>query len=842
MSKLGFFKAIIAVSFVAVLMLSAYAIFVLRPSFANLITENSEAEAVRLAIHLSRTLIKDKTINDKFIFDQMEIAKENLNANFDIELEELQKDFGIMKVKLFSPDGEIIYSTDPKDVGKTNTKLYFQEFAKKGLPYTKVIKKNSRSLEDQIVAADVVETYVPIMREDNFLGAFEIYFDITAAKGKLDRLVLKSLLVSLPMAFGMLLIVIVISLKATKSIISQFSAKTKDSEEAHQRLLTVLESLDAGVYVADIETYEVLFVNKYLKDIFGDTVGKICYKALRSNKSGPCEFCTIKKLLTSDGKPTGVNVWEFQNTLTGEWYEIHDRAIYWINGRIGRLEIASDITDRKHTEMELKQAHKEMGTFCEILKQIGTEQTLDGVGTFLMRELKGILNTKYLVLYVFSSDQNTLFSIWEGGYATIKEPKLIQTASSIFEKIQEATITSKKMFEPPLLPEYFPGEVEQIIIPLQIRNHADGALIFSCVPGCLCDGKTIDLVALILEQVSGTIKRTVLHHEEILELESRIKKTSEFVGIIDKDLKMKTIYKTIDDIAPTDATVLIQGETGTGKEMVANAIWQRSRRKDKPFIVIDCSAYPDTLIESEFFGHEIGTFTGATRQKPGRFEQADGGTVFLDEVSEIHPSAQMKLLRVLQSQKFERLGGEQTLSVDVRILAATNKDLFQEVKNGNFREDLYYRLNVIPVNLPPLRMRSNDIILLAQHFQRKFASQHGETVKGFSSKAVQRLLDYHWPGNVRELENSIEHAVVLSKGRQIEISHLPSSVLSDEHPSDIEPAVKNGTIIDNERRLLMNVLEECNWNKTQAARRLGISRQAVYDKLKRYQIDKPIIQ
>ena len=263
--------------------------------------------------------------------------------------------------------------------------------------------------------------------------------------------------------------------------------------------------------------------------------------------------------------------------------------------------------------------------------------------------------------------------------------------------------------------------------------------------------------------------RAVLHEEEISNLKGRVEAQAGFGEIIGKDPKMQVVYKLIEDVASSDTTVLIQGDSGTGKELVARAIHRLSPRQAKPLVVINCSAYPATLLESELFGHEKGAFTGATRQKAGRFEQANGGTVFLDEIGEIPPPAQIKLLRVLQTRKFERVGGEKTLSVDVRILAATNKDLLQEVKKGNFREDLFYRLNVIPVVLPPLQAHRNDIPMLSLHFLQRFAGQQGKALQGFSSETMRLLLEYPWPGNVRELENSIEHAVVLTKGGQVEV-------------------------------------------------------------------------
>jgi len=247
-------------------------------------------------------------------------------------------------------------------------------------------------------------------------------------------------------------------------------------------------------------------------------------------------------------------------------------------------------------------------------------------------------------------------------------------------------------------------------------------------------------------------------------------------------------------------------------------------------------------LESELFGHEKGAFTGAVRQRTGRFEQADGGTVFLDEIGDISPSAQIKLLRVLQTQRFERLGGTKAVKVDVRILSATNRDLLEEIKSARFREDLYYRLNVIPISLPPLRSRRNDIPLLAMYFQRKFTRELGSEVQDFSSEAMRQLLGFRWPGNVRELENAIEHAVVLSKGGKIQVRHLPSEQSSNGAFSSGAIPVQagpDGSISENEKNHLIDVLTACNWNKSKAALKLEISRSTLYEKLKKYQIGKP---
>jgi two-component system response regulator HydG len=376
------------------------------------------------------------------------------------------------------------------------------------------------------------------------------------------------------------------------------------------------------------------------------------------------------------------------------------------------------------------------------------------------------------------------------------------------------------------------------VLPFHHHQELLGAIVIGCPQECACVARELEVIELILNQTAGALRRAVRHEEEIQDLRARVETTAGFSGMVGKDPKMQVVYKLIEDVAPTDATVLIQGESGTGKELVARAIHRQSPRRDKPFVVINCSAYPSTLLESELFGHEKGAFTGASRRRSGRFEQAHGGTVFLDEIGEISPAAQIKLLRVLQSQKFERIGGEQTLAVDVRILAATNKNLLDQVKDGKFREDLFYRLNVIPVELPPLRDRQNDIPILARHFLKRFSQKQGKGVTEFDGETMRVLLSYGWPGNVRELENTVEHAVVLAKGKAVEVVDLPGALI-DRPAADTQAPDK--TIVRNEARLLREVLEECNWNKTVAATRLGISRSTLYEKIKKYQLYPPTV-
>jgi two-component system response regulator AtoC len=297
---------------------------------------------------------------------------------------------------------------------------------------------------------------------------------------------------------------------------------------------------------------------------------------------------------------------------------------------------------------------------------------------------------------------------------------------------------------------------------------------------------------------------------------------------------MQDILEMVKKVAATHATVLIQGESGTGKEVVAHAIMQNSPRANMPFVKVNCAAVPETLLESEFFGHEKGAFTGAVARREGRFETANGGTLLLDEIAEIPMSLQVKLLRVLQEREFERVGGNKTIRVDVRLIASTNRDLQEAVRLGHFREDLYYRLNVVPINLPPLRLRGDDLNDLIEFYVAHFARKHGKNVTGVSPESLERLRSYRWPGNVRELQNTLERAVIMSTvDGQIEV---PDFALAEKPGifSNISVADELPTVDEMERRLIGYMLLQTNHNKTRAAEKLSISLRTLRNKLRTY--------
>ncbi len=333
-------------------------------------------------------------------------------------------------------------------------------------------------------------------------------------------------------------------------------------------------------------------------------------------------------------------------------------------------------------------------------------------------------------------------------------------------------------------------------------------------------------------------------HKRVEELEDNIQQEYSFENIISNDPRMQTVFKLVSKILNNDITVLINGESGTGKELVARAIHFNGNRKESPFVVVNCASIPRELLESELFGHEKGSFTGAHQRKLGKFEAANGGTLFLDEIGEMEMALQAKILRVIQEREFERVGGNETLKVNVRILSATNRDLKEMVENNEFREDLYYRLSSFPIVVPSLRNRRGDIIVLVSHFVDKFNKRNGTKVKGVSKKALKYIYDYDWPGNIRELENTIERCIILTDTDEIDVDVLPEAIVS---PSLNRNFDKNGALFTEDSPIIpfeklkeeaiKHALDRTNGNVVEAARKLNIGRATMYRLMEKYSLD-----
>ncbi|ORC38193.1 nif-specific transcriptional activator NifA [Marispirochaeta aestuarii] len=388
-------------------------------------------------------------------------------------------------------------------------------------------------------------------------------------------------------------------------------------------------------------------------------------------------------------------------------------------------------------------------------------------------------------------------------------------------------------------------DVSFIIVPIKIGNETIGTLsvdrLFAINISLEEDLRLLSIIGSMIAQAVKLRRSIQEERQRLMEENSRLQQELEErfrpANIIGNSRAMQEVFDLIAQVSKSEATVLIRGESGTGKELVAHAIHYNSLRAERPFIKVNCAALPETVIESELFGHEKGAFTGAIQTRKGRFEQADGGTIFLDEIGDLSPTTQVKLLRVLQEREFERVGGNSTIHCNVRIVAATNRNLEDLMGLGNFREDLYYRLNVFPIHIPPLRDRQSDITLLADYFIEKYSEKNHKHIKRISTSAIELLMSYHWPGNVRELENCIERAVLLAAEDVIHGHHLPPSLQSAESTSTTLSSTLPEALDKLERELLMDALKSTRGNMAKAARHLGISERIMGLRVKKHEVD-----
>jgi Nif-specific regulatory protein len=384
-----------------------------------------------------------------------------------------------------------------------------------------------------------------------------------------------------------------------------------------------------------------------------------------------------------------------------------------------------------------------------------------------------------------------------------------------------------------------------VCVPLMIERKAVGVL---GVDLPYAEGRDFERLTKLLSVVASMIAQALRVEryveaerarllDENTHLKQELRERYDFSHIVGNSNPMRQVYEQVTQVARTNTTVLLRGESGTGKEMVAHAIHYNSLRAGKPFVKVSCAALPETLIESELFGYERGAFTGAMSRKKGRFELADGGTLFLDEIGDLNVSTQVKLLRVLQEREFERLGSTETIKVNVRLIAATGKDLESAIERGQFRADLYYRLNVFTIFMPPLRERKPDILLLADHFLEKYGREHGKHIKRISTPAIDMLTSYHWPGNVRELENIVERAVVVCDSSVIHGHHLPPTLQTAEGSGTVTRLSLTQSVAAYERDIIQDALKTTRGNRARAAKLLDTTERILGYKIKKYGID-----
>jgi Nif-specific regulatory protein len=387
-------------------------------------------------------------------------------------------------------------------------------------------------------------------------------------------------------------------------------------------------------------------------------------------------------------------------------------------------------------------------------------------------------------------------------------------------------------------------DISFVCVPIKIGNQTIGALSVDALSSAVNLDQVMRLLSIIASMIAQAVKirQNVMEErkrlmEENTRLQAQLQDRFRPSNIIGNSATMQNVFDMIAQVSRSETTVLIRGESGTGKELVAHAIHYNSGRADKPIIKVNCAALPETVIESELFGHERGAFTGAVSERKGRFELANGGTIFLDEIGDLSAATQIKLLRVLQEKEFERVGGNRTIRSNVRVITATNRNLEELMGENLFREDLYYRLNVFPIHIPPLRDRKSDILLLADHFIEKYNRQNSRTVKRISTPAIDLLMNYHWPGNVRELENCIERAILLSVDDVIHSHHLPPSLQSAESTDTQLHGTLPETLENLERSLILDSLKSTKGNMAKAARLLGITERIMGLRIKKHSID-----
>jgi len=397
----------------------------------------------------------------------------------------------------------------------------------------------------------------------------------------------------------------------------------------------------------------------------------------------------------------------------------------------------------------------------------------------------------------------------------------------------------------PRRPENPKQELSFICVPIVLNRTAVGALSvdlrFKPERDYDSSVKFFGVVSSMIAQALNVQRMVEEERRRLLDenthLRQELRERYDFSNIIGTSGPTRQMYEQVAQVAQTNTTVLIRGESGTGKELIAHAIHYNSLRAKKPFVKVSCAALPETLIESELFGYEKGAFTGANTRKKGRFEMAEGGTLFLDEIGDINPGTQVKLLRVLQEREFERLGGTETVKVNVRLIAATNKDMEKAIADATFREDLYYRLNVFTIFVPPLRERKADLLLLADHFLEKFSREHGKVIKRISTPAIDMLMAYHWPGNVREMENALERAVLVCDGAVIHGHHLPPSLQTADSSGTVTRVSLKDAVAGYERDLILDALKTTRGNRAKAARLLDTTERILNYKVRGYGID-----
>ena len=575
-----------------------------------------------------------------------------------------------------------------------------------------------------------------------------------------------------------------------------------------------------------------------------EIAGQVCYE-LFVGRDTPCEGCpTVRSLETGRIEHTVMQKPKVAGRQAETYWDCYGVPVKDESGQmIHLIQITRDVTEQKQAEKELQKRHNELEAINSVLLRLTKEDNLNGMGQVLQDIMEDLYPEFDAMIFLLTPDRNGFYfpgpyrgpvreTCYDRAEREVRDLKLEHALLEFLtrEKPRPACSGRKKVDCPAIIQELAARFCTWMAVPIELDDECFGLFMLGSHSVDMHVEGDLIFVETLIRQISGVIRYQI--SKEIREEAFRKQLTGpdKFMGIVGRSRPMQEVYRMIQAVADSISTVLIMGESGTGKELVSRAIHQAGKYKDSPFIAAHCSSFVPTLVHSEIFGHEKGAFTGATSRKLGRLERAQGGILFLDEVADLPLETQVLLLRFLQDKMFERVGGERPVEVNVRVIAATNKDIEKEMKAGRLREDFYYRLNVIPIKLPPLRERITDLPLLANHFLRTYCLIEGKEITGFDTEAMRLIMDYDWPGNVRELQNTVARCLVLTSGNRIGVEVLPDRIRTAVGtPNEF-------TLARNEKNLIASAMRECHWNKHRAARLLDISRGTLYSKLKKYNI------
>ncbi|MCL6620793.1 MAG: sigma 54-interacting transcriptional regulator [Syntrophobacterales bacterium] len=634
--------------------------------------------------------------------------------------------------------------------------------------------------------------------------------------------------------------------------ISERKRVERELRETGEFLETVINSITDNLLAIDPRSCRIILANQSFLSRIGQDRESVyhrpCFEVLHQ-RQGPCQdsglFCPVQESAKQKRQVlVDKNFVNVQGQL--RTYQIAAYPHFTPGGEVDLVIcLERDVTDRRKMEEALAFRSRELQKTqvqLEKLFDIARERSAKRSAPELLQFLHGLMLEAFPgsepIFFLLEGEQRLLSleecasELQDAQRRLVRRLDQAGLLGDFLRRISALLTPQVITFADPELPPYFKLFTtlypSWLAMPILAHQESVGLFLLGFHHHQSFSREDLHFCHACFAQVGCYLRYLLRQKGREMFPEAGLPEVTGYGEIIGQSKKMQEVYQLINLVSGTDATVLITGENGTGKELVARTIHRQSKRSRGPFVVANCSAYSPTLLESELFGHEKGAFTGAIRRKKGRFELAQGGTLFLDEIGDIPPATQVLLLRFLQDHCFERVGGEVTIEADVRVLAATNKDLYREAQQGRFRDDLYYRLNVITIHLPPLRERKEDIPLLCQHFLTKYNLKEGKKISKFSPDAMQALMDFDWPGNVRQLENAISHAVILAQGEIIRRRHLPRFLKEES-----EEAVST-SLAETERRLILRVLKESSWNKHEAARRLRVSRSTLYSKIRRY--------